>query len=289
MILQHVSKSSLLSYLPARIRAQVQARLNSPVYPTLVQIEPTRRCNLRCVMCTQSAGIYDPKPDMPLDFFKRILVQFPDTLETVNIQGVGEPLLNTSIVEMIEFARQRGLRTRFNTNLTLLTDEMAERLVRCGHSEVQVSMETTDPDLYASIRRGAKLERVLKNIERLRAAKERNGSQVPEVTVHALLIKAVLPTISAMVCTLRELGVRRIHFADLQLDPHSRSQLSDGSSIQDHALPATMSEEQIWKTIDEIKSLQDDSIEVSVPGDWGGLRLGRCLGSAGIGQSAFPA
>lgn len=264
--------------LPARMRAVLQAHANPATFPTMVQIEPSRRCNLACAMCSRTHVGYDKQPDMTLDTFKSILSQFPPDLKTVNIQGLGEPLLNPDIIEMIEYACGLGYETRFNTNLLRLSDEMAEKLVSCGHTEVQVSIETVDPELYADIRRGGDLERVRANLARLAKAKERAGSDTPEITVHAILMKCVLPGVPELVRTLKEWGVSRMHFADLCTFPGCDVKMSDGELVSNQALHVTMSEDEIWEAITHIKELEDDSFKISVPGDWGGLRVNHAQG-----------
>ena len=275
--LSALADSPLAEYLPCTRKSVLRARLHPPVFPNHVQIEPTRRCNLKCLMCTHTNFDYDPQPDMTLDAFKRFLCAFPPGLESIQIQGLGEPLLNRDIVEMIEFARDRGLHTGFNTNLTILTDAVAERLVRCGLSFIQISIETMDPKLFSDLRRGASLEKVLANIEKIGEAKKRKGRDTPAIHVHAILLKHMLDTIPDLVARLKELGVNGVSFIDLTTDGLDDSiRLSDGSALQDMALGATMTEEEIWAAIAEIQKLGDESFSVVTPGgDWGGMLMDR--------------
>ena len=265
----------MAKYLPGRVKSLLRARTNPPVFPVLLQIEPTRKCNLKCQMCTRTHEPLASCPDMTLDFFKKVISQFPPELEAVHIQGLGEPLLNADIMEMIQFARSRGLRTSFNTNLTYLTDEMARRLVELGHSEIIVSVETVDPELYEELRRNARLERVLGNIRKLNEEKKRQNSQYPLIKAHSILMKHLLPSFPDLIRTCRELGLENVHFIDFitrGVDPEVR--LSSGERLVDMVLHATMSEEEIRHEIGKLKSLQDETFQVSVPGDWGGLHLG---------------
>lgn len=268
-ILKRFVDLPILSFLPGRVKALARAYGNPPVYPTMLNIEPTRKCNLKCVMCQHSKGKYDPKPDLTLDMFKRVVCQFPEDLEIVTIQGMGEPLLNRSLLDMVEFARGLGLKTRFNSNMTIMTEEIAERLVRCGHTEVQMSIETTDPELYSDIRRGARLDRTMRNLQVLVDAKKRLGSDLPEINVHAVLMKAVLPTIPAMVETLRQAGVSRLLFSDLGVLGNAR--LRDGTTMAENSLTAVMPGEELRETLQEIKRLETSDFPILVPGEWFGL------------------
>ncbi len=275
-ILKAILSSSIAEYLPGRIKSLLRARVSEPIFPTFLQIEPTRRCNLKCQFCARTHHPLPDHSDMTLDFFKRVVSQFPPGLTGVHIQGIGEPLLNPDLMEMIAFARSRGLRTSFNTNLTHLTDEMARRLVELGHSEVIVSIETVDPELYAELRRNATLDRVLNNIRTLNEEKKRQHSKYPVIKAHAILMKHLIPGFPEMIRTFKELGLEGVHFIDfLTYGVDQTLRLSNGERLMDMVLSATMSEEEILRVIANLRSLQDETFHVSVPGDWGGLCLGR--------------
>ena len=260
---------------PARTKALIKAAFNPAVYPRVLQIEPTRRCNLRCVMCPRTIFGGDPKPDMPLDVFKRIVSQFPRTLEAINIQGVGEPLLHEELIDMIEFAKGLGLRTWFFTNLQHLREEDAARLVRCGHNEITVSIDSTNPEQYAQIRPGGTIENVLENMRLLNKIKAAHASALPKLTVHAILMRHTLAQIPRMVATLRSLGVSEIHFTDLDTYNARDGLFEDGSSVSAMALCATMTDDEIRSTLDGIRALTDDTLTVTTPGVSKGIKLHR--------------
>ena len=265
--------------MPGKVKARILSYLNPPVYPKMLQIEPTQRCNLKCVMCSHWQGKYNPKPDMTLDMFKKIVSQFPQALETINIQGVGEPLLNKDLIGMIEFARARGLETRFNTNMTLMTDKMAERLIKCGHSEVQFSIETVDSKLYSEIRRGTNLDKVLRNLDKLIEAKKRLNSEIPYIVVHAILMKILLPKIPKLLTVLKNKGVNHVHFADLFLHSGSEIILSDGSTVNENSLPVTMTDGEIIEVMKRIREFENTDFKISLPLEWEGEKIYSIHGS----------
>ena len=211
----------------------------------------------------------------PLDLFKKIVSQMPPELEIVTLQGTGEPLLNEHLIEMVEFARSRGFRTYFNSNMLKMTDEVAERLVAAGHGEIMVSIETTNPERYADIRRNGTIEDFLAGLERLQRAKQKTGSEYPEVSACCILMKHTLDDIPELVRTLKAYGCRRVHFADLCTYPECECELpmADGTDMRELALPATMSEEEIRAKLDEFKALADDDLIITVPGDFGDLKI----------------
>lgn len=90
---------------------------------TSVEFTVTTLCNLRCEHCAVGDTLTTRQaPALPLELLVRRLDEVP-TLTTLSITG-GEPLLHRTTVEeyvvpLLRYARQRGLRTQINTNLTL--------------------------------------------------------------------------------------------------------------------------------------------------------------------------
>lgn len=276
---KHVVRTALRqrvsAILPAVAKSVLKGWVHDPVYPSTLQIEPTRRCNLRCVMCAMTQ-FYDAgkTSDMTLDEFKRILSQLPRSVGEIWIQGTGEPLANKDIIGMIKYARERNLRTQFNTNLLLLTDEMAERLVEAGHNELIVSIETAHPERYADLRRNGTLDRFLQNLDRLAHAKKRAGAFDPAVTACTILMKHTLPDIPELVRVLKEHGVTHMTAVDLCTYPEYTEPLTlaDGSDLREQSLSKNMSRKEIDRVLREIKALADDQFSIFVPGEGSGLK-----------------
>jgi len=227
-------------------------------------------------MCALTQFYYkDKTQDMTLDDFKRIVSQMPKSLKQVTIQGTGEPLLNKDLVAMIEFTRAQGFRSYFNTNLLPLTNEMADRLVAAGHDEIMVSIETANQDRYADIRRNGTLERFLENLRKIKQAKDRAGSSKPELSACCILMKHTLGDIPELVAMLKQYGVTKMQIADMCTYPEYQGPLTlaDGSDLRDQSLSATMSEKDVWDAVARIKELSSADFEITVPGEWGGLKI----------------
>jgi MoaA/NifB/PqqE/SkfB family radical SAM enzyme len=145
--------------------------------PEFVQIEPVGKCNLRCRMCPvpyrgEQAAFMD------FDVFRGIVDGFP-TLKELHLQGLGEPLMHPHFFEMVRYAAERGIRVSTNTNLTLLTPERARQCVSSGLHTVHASIDGATPASYESIRLGASFHKVMRNLDRLEAAKREAGSEMP--------------------------------------------------------------------------------------------------------------
>ncbi|MFA5760326.1 MAG: radical SAM protein [Dehalococcoidales bacterium] len=120
----------------------------------ILQIEPTRRCNMNCKHCNRK----DNNGYISIEIFAKILSLHP-YVKTIKIQGLGEPLLHPNIDKLIQMARNHGSRVMIITNGSLPIPE--------GIDDLVISMETIDPIKYKELR-GYDIGRVLTNIEDIR-------------------------------------------------------------------------------------------------------------------------
>jgi MoaA/NifB/PqqE/SkfB family radical SAM enzyme len=166
--------------------------------PTFVQIEPVGRCNLRCRMCPVQFRDHRGGPALlEFDAFCHLLDGFPQLAE-LHLQGLGEPLMHPRFFDMVRHAAARGVSVSTNTNLTLLTPARASQAAGCGLAEISVSIDAPTSPLYESIRAGARLTRVLRNLERLVTAC-RAVPQPPRMRIVMVLMRRNLHALPGMV------------------------------------------------------------------------------------------
>ncbi len=137
--------------------------------PLCADIEPTTRCNLRCIMC-QTPGWSRAGKDLSPDRLDRFLDQVP-SLKEVKLQGMGEPLLHPQFFDLVRRLACRGIRTSTVTNGTQLSQDNRQAAYASGLDRLHVSIDTLDPSIFAEIRGGQGLESILRNVEQL--ARER--------------------------------------------------------------------------------------------------------------------
>lgn len=129
-------------------------------------------CNLSCAHCWQSSRPA-PSPEHPLsaerccDFIDEAV---PLGLKYVKISG-GEPLLRReTLTRIVAHTRRRQIRTRVETNGTLVDAELAETL-RTNKVAVSVSLDGSTDRTHQMLRRTDRaFEAALRGLELLRAA-----------------------------------------------------------------------------------------------------------------------
>lgn len=137
---------------------------NYPHTPKSIDIEVTTKCNLKCTIC-QHTYWNRASIDMPFGLFQNILHQIP-TLKSIKLHGIGEPLLNPSLIDMITLAKKSDLFVWTYSNGTLLhRNNQINRLLGSGLDLLRLSLDGTDENSYEAIRKGATWKQVVRNIE----------------------------------------------------------------------------------------------------------------------------
>jgi radical SAM protein with 4Fe4S-binding SPASM domain len=128
---------------------------------------------------------------MDRGLFRRAVDSFP-YLEEVHIQGIGEPFLHPEFFDFVKYAAHTRARVSTSSNLSVLTDEMARQCVISGLDTLHVSIDAAEASIYGKIRMGARLERVLANVERINSAKHHQNSKYPILKLVMVLMRSTL-------------------------------------------------------------------------------------------------
>ena len=138
-------------------------------YPTYIQIEPTKLCNMRCQMCMNPYLASSEKGNLTYDNFLKIIKQFPRTKNIV-LQGLGEIFLNEDIYKMLKFLKEKNFYVQFATNCSLFTNKEIENIAELGIDEIRLSIDTLNPRLYEQIRGVDLFYRVTENMRNIAQA-----------------------------------------------------------------------------------------------------------------------
>ncbi len=170
--------------------------------PTYIQIEPVGQCNLRCQMCAiqfrQDGPPFGPLAFMDFSQFTDLIDQFT-TLRELHLQGLGEPMMHPRFFDMVTYAVGKGIKVTTNSNLTLLNSRRAERCVTSGLDCLHVSLDGATAETYERIRVRAHFERVVGNLERLLAMRERLQSTTPRIHIVMVIMRQNLQELPDLV------------------------------------------------------------------------------------------
>jgi heme b synthase len=118
----------------------------------LVAWETTRNCNLSCVHCRASAtcGPYSGELNTQAAF--KLLDQIAEVGKPIIILTGGEPLLRDDIFDIAAYGTSKGLRMVMAPNGTLLTAEIAHKLVKAGIQRISISLDGADAESHDKFR-----------------------------------------------------------------------------------------------------------------------------------------
>lgn len=147
------------TYDTNRLELWKQLPLRTPYH---IALEPTFLCNFRCNYCIHAMSADEIKrrtyrfEDMPWETFERIvdsICEFDDSIKQVVFSGMGEPLVNKRLPEMVRRIKQTGRveRTLLITNGSLLTHETGEALVDAGLDICKISLQGISAESYKNI------------------------------------------------------------------------------------------------------------------------------------------
>ena len=133
--------------------------------PYSISIEPTRLCNLKCFYCIHATrGMQNsilermgiPLKHMDMDIYKKLIhdiMEFPEQPKRILFSGLGEPLVNPYLSEMISGLRKVRYSGRIdiNTNGTLLTPEYSSKLLDAGITRILISLQGLTSEKYEEV------------------------------------------------------------------------------------------------------------------------------------------
>ncbi len=112
--------------------------------PRLIFWEVTKGCNLRCIHCRASATELSSPSDLSSARAIDIVTQIAAYANPILVLSGGEPLYRPDIFGLAQFATEQGLRVALATNGTMVTKDIARRIVKSGVKRVSISLDGAD-------------------------------------------------------------------------------------------------------------------------------------------------
>ncbi|TLM69488.1 MAG: radical SAM protein [Actinobacteria bacterium] len=159
-------------------------------FPLHVDVEVTNTCNLRCAMCQI------PFADMERGFmsdelYDCILAEVREHhLPSIKFNFRGEPMMHPRLAEFVAKAKDAGvLEVQFNSNGSLLTEELSRALIEAGLDRIKFSIDAVTPEVYDAIRRGTTYEKTVPRVLRFIEVRNELGLTRPSVQVQMVYME----------------------------------------------------------------------------------------------------
>ncbi len=200
--------------------------LSGPLHAQVGICDP---CNHECVFCwdhppddranADTADRFGPtRPGvMPLEQFKGIVDDLYDMgTRRIDLIGRGEPFLNRAALDMIRYAKARGMQLYIVTNGSRLFEPIARGLVAAGADRLNVSLNAGTPETYPRIHVTETPEDYLKvkrNLRVLSDCKIAAGSDRPYISLSFVITSTNYFEIADMIEATHEVGAQEANFA----------------------------------------------------------------------------
>src|SRR2546423_8978964 len=215
----------------------------APLAPRRLKViwDISNKCNLRCRMCHFSfddvfhrQAIYTSPA-----LFERIAASTLPFAHTLVLSAANEPLISPHFVEILRIAARYAIpELLFLTNGQLLSPAVADAILETGVTQVQISIDGATKETYEYIRRGARFERLVQNLEYLSARKRALNRVRPRLQFNLVLMQQNLEELPLFVDLAERLGVEWIaarHLLMMRgLEMEARTLASDADPANHH-------------------------------------------------------
>ena len=156
-------------------------------FPLHIDFEASFRCNLNCPMCFRPHIDKKNYGDMDFDLYKKCIDECAKhNLYSIRLSWRGESTLNPNIVEMVKYAKEKGIKeVSLITNGRLLEGNMAEGLIRSGLDYLTVSVDGLK-EHYDKLRKPNTFQDISKKLQDFYSMKTRIGGGFPLLKIQAI-------------------------------------------------------------------------------------------------------
>lgn len=191
--------------------------------PDTMIVDVTNACNLRCPVCPVTVAMTRPRGFMPLDRFKAVI----DDLgrhgwkPAMFFNFSGEPTMNPALPDMVAYATANGHDSFLSTNVTFLTEDLSEKLIRAGLGRVALCLDGFTKEAHESYRVRSDFERTKANIVGFVEAKRRLGADRPVTVLQTLLTSLSEDHQAEIKAWAKEIGIDKVRFKSFSLGSHT--------------------------------------------------------------------
>jgi radical SAM protein with 4Fe4S-binding SPASM domain len=207
--------------------------------PFYVDVDLTRRCNLKCLGCpyqSKELTLSHPRDhsvmDLPVDVFSHMCTELRRMgTQCLILQGGGEPLLHPFIFDIISEAKSHGFTVNLLSNGTLFDRYAVQNLVDTGVDTIKVSLWASSAEQYERNYPGCSrkyFERTIEGLRVLAEMKQGNPRFSPRVILYHVINRNNFRTLNAIVDLAHAMQCDGLHFSPMHnfrkgLEPHMLS------------------------------------------------------------------
>lgn len=210
--ISYLNQNKIFTHLD-RLDDWLKKRITKPI---TIEIDPTNTCNHNCPGC--AGNKFCPNCSLSLAFMKKIINQLSPFCKGLVFTGGGNPLCNRETLDVILYAKKKGIDVGLIATGSLLTKEISKKLVKAC-TWIRISVDADNAKYYSSIH-GVKKEmysQVLRNIKGLTEAKRETNSDCT-IGIGFLTSKKSARQMFPFSKRMKSLGVDYVQFRPFHFD-----------------------------------------------------------------------
>ncbi|MBN1880003.1 SPASM domain-containing protein [bacterium] len=180
-------------------------------------------------MCPKTSGVARTPPDRTMSetVLEKIISEVVPHVFRIDLVGDGEILLVPSLIlKVLNAAAKQKILVNASTNGVILTEELANMLVRNQLHDLNISLDAAQADTYRAIR-GADLDLVLRNIKTLNQVKKKADSLYPRLQFSMVGMKRNIDQLPALVHLAAQYGAQSVMVQAMgEFDPVENESIS---------------------------------------------------------------
>ena len=186
--------------------------------PMTISIEPTTACNLRCPECPSGLRAFSrPTGNLKQDFFRKTIDELHKQLIYLIFYFQGEPYINPVFLDMVKYAKDKGIYTITSTNGHFLNDANAKKTIESGLDRMIISVDGTTQETYENYRKEGNLESVLQGARNIVKWKKAMNSATPHTIFQFLVVKPNEHQIDEIYRIAEEIGIDEVKLKTAQV------------------------------------------------------------------------
>jgi len=186
--------------------------------PMTISIEPTTACNLRCPECPSGLRAFSrPTGNLKQDFFRKTIDELHKQLIYLIFYFQGEPYINPGFLDMVKYAKDKGIYTITSTNGHFLNDANAKKTIESGLDRMIISVDGTTQETYENYRKEGNLESVLQGARNIVKWKKEMNSATPHTIFQFLVVKPNEHQIDEIYKIAEEIGIDEVKLKTAQV------------------------------------------------------------------------
>lgn len=186
--------------------------------PFTISFEPTTACNLRCPECPSGLRAFSRETgNLKEDFFRKTINEISENLMYLIFYFQGEPYINPKFLDMVKYAKDKGIYTITSTNAHFLNTENAKKTIESGLDRLIISIDGTTQETYESYRIEGDLQKVIEGAKNIVYWKKELKSKTPHVIFQFLVVKPNEHQISDVYELAKEIGVDEVKLKTAQI------------------------------------------------------------------------